>query len=114
MEIRHYIQDWKSYKRVIIVSDKGSVFVELYDQYLCYNIKAQIWGLFVEESFRNKGVGKQLIQYAENVIKQFGEQRIAIIWDNSTPSWIMDWYKKSGYKFIQDLNDTDFLLVKEL
>ena len=53
MEIHHYIQDWKSYKRIIIVSDKGSVFVDLYQYPLyphCSPVKSEIWALFVEES----------------------------------------------------------------
>ena len=116
MKIHHYIQNWESHKRIIIVSDKGSVFVELSYQYLYHNhnVKAEIWGLFVLESFRNKGVAKQLMQYAENIVKQFGESCIAIVWDNSTPLWILEWYKKSGYKFCQHLNDTDTLLIKEI
>mgnify|MGYP006971541182 CR=1 FL=1 len=31
MEIHHYIQNWKDYKKVIVVSDEGSVFVGLYE-----------------------------------------------------------------------------------
>ena len=117
MEIRHYIQNWKEHKRVIIVSDKGSVFVDLYQYPLyphCNSVKSEIWGLFVEETFRNKGIAKQLLQYAENIVKQFGESCIAIVWDNSTPLWILEWYKKSGYKFCQYLNDTDTILIKEI
>ena len=118
MEIRHYIQNWKDYKRVIVVSDKGSVFVDLYQQPLYYafdtSIKSEIWSLFVGESFRNKGIAKQLMQYAENVIKQFGESCVAVVCNSSTPLWVLEWYKKIGYKFCQYLNDTDTLLVKNI
>ena len=31
MEIHHYIQNWKDYKKVIVVSNKGSVFIDLYE-----------------------------------------------------------------------------------
>ena len=118
MKIRHYIQNWKDYKRVIVVSDKGSVFVYLYQQPLYYAfdtpVRSEIWSLFVGESFRNKGVAKQLLQYAENIVKQFGEPYIALVWNNSTPLWVLEWYKKSGYKFCKPLNDIDTLLVKEI
>lgn len=117
MEIRHYIQNWKDYKRVIVVSDKGSVFVDLYQQPL-YDfdtaIKSEIWALYVGESFRNKGIAKQLLQYAENIVKQFGESCVALVWNNSTPLWVLEWYKKSGYKVCQYLNDTEALLIKEI
>ena len=117
MEIHHYIQNWKDHKRIIIVSDKGSVFVDLY-QYPLYPhyspVKSEIWALFVEESIRNKGLAKQLMQYAENVIKQFGESCVAVVCNSSTPLWVLEWYKKSGYKFCQYLNDTDTLLVKNI
>lgn len=117
MEIHHYIQDWKSYKRIIIVSDKGSVFIDIAQQplyTLCNTVKSEIWGLFVEETFRNKGIAKKLIQYAENIIKQYKESYIAIVWNNSTPLWVLEWYKKSGYKFCKYLNNTDILLIKEI
>ena len=117
MEIRHYIQSWKDYKRVIVVSDKGSVFVDLYQQPLyphCSPVKSEIWALFVEESIRNKGIAKQLMQYAENIVKQFGESCVAVVWNNSTPLWILKWYEKSGYKVCRPLNYVDTLLIKEI
>ena len=117
MEIHHYIQNRKDYKRVIVVSDKGSVFVDLYQQPIYdfdITIKSEIWGLFVEETFRNKGIAKQLLQYSENIVKQFGESCVALVWNNSTPLWVLEWYKKSGYKFCQYLNDIDTLLIKEI
>ena len=116
MKIHHYIQNWESHKRIIIVSDKGSVFVELSHQYLYHNhnVKAEIWGLFVLESFRNKGIAKQLLQYAENIVKQFGESCVALVWNNSTPLWVLEWYKKSGYKICKSLNYVDTLLIKEI
>ena len=117
MEIHHYIQNWKDYKRVIVVSVEGSVFVDLYQQPLYdfdITIKSEIWALYVGESFRNKGIAKQLLQYAENIIKQFGESCVALVWNNSTPLWVLEWYKKSGYKFCKSLNDVDTLLIKEI
>ena len=118
MEIHHYIQNWKDHKRVIIVSDKGSVFVDLYQQPLYYafdtSIKSEIWSLFVGESFRNKGIAKQLLQYAENIVKQFGESYVALVWNNSTPLWVLEWYKKSEYKVCRPLNYVDTLLIKEI
>ena len=117
MEIHHYIQNWKDYKRVIVVSVEGSVFVDLYQQPLYdfdTTIKSEIWALYVGESFRNKGIAKQLLQYAENIVKQFGESCVALVWNNSTPLWVLEWYKKSGYKFCRLLNHVDTLLIKEI
>ena len=118
MEIRHYIQNWKDYKRVIVVSDKGSVFVYLYQQPLYYAFFfffwSEIWSLFVGVFFWNKGIAMQLLYFAENIVKQFGESYVALVWNNSTPLWVLEWYKKSGYKFCQHLNDTDTLLIKEI
>ena len=107
----------ETYKRIIIVSDKGSVFIELpqhslYD--LCNHVKSEIWGLFVGEPFRKEGIAKQLIQYVEDTLRQFGESYVAIVWNSSTPLWVLEWYEKSGYKFYQYLNDTDTLLIKEI
>ena len=116
MVIRQYTQNWETYKRAIIVSDEGSVFVDLYQQPI-YDIsdpiKCVIWGLFVEESFRNNGVATQLLQYAENIIKQSGESLVAVIYENTTRLWVLEWYIKSGYEFRQRLSDTDTLLIKK-
>lgn len=117
MEIHYYIQDWKSYKRIIIVSDKGSMFIDISQKplyTLCNSVKSEIWGLFVEETFRKEGIAKQLIQYAEDTLKQFGEYYVAIVWNNSTPIWVLEWYKKIGYKFCKYLNNSDTLLIKEI
>ena len=117
MEIHHYIQNWKDYKRVIVVSVEGSVFVDLYQQPLYdfdTTIKSEIWALYVGESFQNKGIAKQLLQYTENIVKQFGESCVVLVWNNSTPLWVLEWYKKSGYKFCKSLNDIDTLLIKEI
>ena len=115
--MRQYIQNWETYKRAIVVSDEGSVFVDLYKQPI-YDIsdpvKCIIWGLFVEEPFRNNGVAKQLMQYAENIIKQSGESLVAVIYENSTPLWVLEWYIRSGYEFRQRLSDTDTLLIKKI
>lgn len=54
------------------------------------------------------------MQYAENIIKQYKESYVAIVWNNSTPLWVLEWYKKSGYKFYKYLNNTDILLIKEI
>ena len=117
MVIRQYIQNWETYKRAIVVSDEGSVFVDLYKQPI-YDIsdlvKCIIWGLFVEEPFRNNGVAKQLMQYAENIIKQSGESLVAVIYENTAPLWVLEWYIKSGYEFRQRLSDTDALLIKKI
>ena len=45
MEIHHYIQNWKDYKKVIVVSDEGSVFVGLYEFPVypnCNSVKSEI------------------------------------------------------------------------
>lgn len=117
MTIRQYSQNWETYKREIVVSDEGSLFVDLYQQPI-YDIsnpvKCVIWGLFVEKTFRNKGIAKQLLQYAENIIKQSGESLVAVICDGSTHIWVWEWYKKCGYEFCQRLNDSDTILIKKL
>lgn len=117
MVIRQYIQDWETYKRAIVVSDEGSVFVDLYKQPIydsSDSVKCIIWGLFVGEPFRNNGIAKHLMQYAENIIKQAGESLVAVIYENTTPLWVLEWYIRSGYVFRQRLNDTGTLLIKKL
>ena len=59
----------------------------------------QIRGMAVLENFRKYGLGKKLVEYSEDYLKQ---KNISLIWFNARESAV-GFYQKSGYKIIGDL-----------
>ena len=58
--------------------------------------KIELWGFYVNEENRDKGVGKALFHYAEKVARRYGN-RIEIQWFSPTPKWTYEWYLREGY-----------------
>ncbi|MCK4252365.1 GNAT family N-acetyltransferase [candidate division WOR-3 bacterium] len=56
--------------------------------------RAYIGGLAISEEMRNRGIGKELLQYVEDVLKKRGcELIIADIWKSAEP-----FYRKLGWE----------------
>ena len=72
--------------------------------------------LWVDENFRKKGIGSQLLEAAEEEARKRGCHSVHV----DTMSWqAPDFYKQHGYKIISELNDIPkgnkkFHLIKEL
>lgn len=112
---KHYIQEWEGYKRIIIVADEGSCFIDINDSIpIEYNDKVRIWGLNICPQYRHKGYGKQLLSYAENLLKQLGEPIVSIEWTIHSPKWVLSWYQNSGYEVKINLYDANIILTKHL
>ena len=71
-------------------------------------------GINICPQYRNKGYGKQLLTYAENLLRQLGETAVSIEWENRTPKWVLSWYKNSGYEVKRNFDDVDIILTKNL
>ena len=55
-----------------------------------------IHNLVVHENTRHKGLGKQLLSEAENIIKTKIQRKYAVL--RVVPdSWVEQWYRKNGY-----------------
>src|SRR5690606_19564128 len=61
----------------------------------------QIRGMAVLDYFRKYGLGKKLVQYSEDYLKQ---NNISIIWFNARESAV-GFYQKSGYEIIGNAFD---------
>lgn len=97
MKIKQYTQDWLDRKRIILVSDMGSVFVDVDYSPDDFGARAFIWGLFVKTEYRRKGVGGQLLARAEEAARWLGQTIVALEWERPTPQWVYDWYVRKGY-----------------
>jgi len=69
---------------------------------ICFWNTLHIELLWLSESCRGKGVGKELIESAENFAKENGCEKVFV----ETTSWqAKPFYEKVGYKLIATLND---------
>lgn len=97
LQIQEIQQEWENNrKKILIISNKGSVFVDVIFSPNNIDTKIEIWGLYVNKENRNSSVGKILLHYAEKVAKKYGN-RIEIQWISSTPKWTYEWYLREGY-----------------
>ena len=97
LRIKQYTQDWHHTQRIILVSDKGSVLVDIYTTPDDYGARAFIWGLYVNMEHRQNGIGGQLLARAEEAARKLGHNIVALEWERPTPLWVYDWYVRRGY-----------------
>lgn len=98
IEVRHYEQDWNDYKRHILICEEGIVMIDIH--HITTNIfgcKTLIWGLYINEQYRGRGIGKQLLSMAEGIAKDNGQEIVCLEWEKPTPQWVFDWYYRMGY-----------------
>lgn len=98
LELRHYEQDWTDYKRHILICEEGVVMIDiLHTTQNRFGCKTIIWGLYVYEQHRRKGVAKQLLSMAEGIAQDNGQEIVCLEWEKPTPLWVLDWYCRMGY-----------------
>lgn len=65
-----------------------------------------IWRAYVDKKYRGKGLGKQLLDYAENFAKKAGYQKIYLHTSKTNPNAVAFWQKR-GFKIILEESDPD-------
>lgn len=109
-------QTWKDEIRILITDEKnlGSVQISIpiYVSDIFGKADALIYALYVDTTYRRKGVAKHLLQLAEQQAKLNGVQTIGIEFDKEeSESFVLDWYFRSGYKPVSKRSK---LLIKKL
>lgn len=86
------------------LADKNVVaWMHLEIRYLLFSsFRVEISALIVDEKYRNIGIGKRLLSYAENWTKNCGFKEV-FLYVQSEPAGINDFYTKNGYQFAKDL-----------
>ena len=75
LQIQEIHQEWNnSKKRILIISNKGSIFVDIVFSSDNRDTKIELWGFYVDIDNRNKGVGKALLHYAEKVASRYSNR----------------------------------------
>lgn len=109
-------QTWKGGIRILITDEKnlGSVQISIpiYVSDIFGKADALIYALYVDTTYRRKGVAKHLLQLAEQQAKLNGVKVIGIEFDKEeSESFVLDWYFRSGYKPVSKRSK---LLIKKL
>lgn len=106
-------QTWHSRKRHILISDYGTVQLEMNNTPQGpMKIEAYIWALWVDEPHRRKKAATYLLDYAERMAKNAGYPCVFLEWcELDTPEYVLEWYKRRGYEEIA-YNDNCKLLRK--
>ena len=100
-----YDDIWENRKnlRRKIKRDPESIFLAINDNKIigCVFIvedgwNAFIWRLSVRKKYRRQGIGKMLMQKAEEIIKKRGIKESSIFVDTKNKR-LKQWYKKQGY-----------------
>jgi len=63
--------------------------------------------VFVEEAYRNKGIGNEILNEAEIIAKQHNANLIML--QCKRQSWVRDWYIRHGYVFHSKNKEYDWL-----
>lgn len=70
---------------------------------ICYEFAlAELTELYVEESFRRRGVGRALIERAERIAQEQGAESLMLLTGGENLT-AQDFYRSSDYQVLQDL-----------
>ena len=101
LELSVQEQQWSTFTRYIIFSKKGAVIFEKHKNPLSWGGHTFIYGLWVIEKYRKSGIGRQLLDKAEEIARSIGCEDVCLVWENTTPKWVFEWYMKKGYEELE-------------
>ena len=111
LELSVQEQQWSTFTRYIIFSKKGAVIFEKHKNPLSWGGHTCIYGLWVIEEYRKSGIGGQLLDKAEEIARSIGCEDVCLVWENTTPKWVFEWYMKKGYEELE-WGYNGYLLIK--
>lgn len=123
----YQIQDWYHVRRyliseVLMLDVYGTLHLDIPKQHEKENdpfwkdCDAFVWALFVDDIVRNTGLAKKMMREAETLCVMAGCRTVGLRWDDrESEPWVLDWYKRIGYKEIRVESDGHaHFLVKDL
>ena len=126
-KVSYQIQDWYHVRRYLIsellmFDVYGTLHLDIPKQHEKNNdpfwkdCDAFLWALFVDGIARNTGLAKKMMREAETLCLMAGCRTVGLRWDDrESESWVLDWYKRIGYKEIRVESDGHVhFLVKDL
>lgn len=126
-KVSYQIQDWYHVRRyliseVLMLDVYGTLHLDIPKQHEKNNdpfwkdCDAFLWALFVDGIARNTGLAKKMMREAETLCLMAGCRTVGLrLDDRESESWVLDWYKRIGYKEIRVESDGHVhFLVKDL
>lgn len=105
-------QHWKDFDRFLLINEYSDATVRVSIRKSDPNL-AIIDSLWVAEKDRRKRVGGILLEQAELLAKSHGCKYVALAYDETfSPKWVLEWYKRIGYKPYK-VNSVGFLLLRK-
>jgi ribosomal protein S18 acetylase RimI-like enzyme len=101
-------QHWKDHDIIILIDKYSSVHIELNKSIAC------IYNLWVDEKFRKQGHAKFLLEKAELLIKGNKYRSSHLYWSPHSEKFVLDWYKRQGYKVVNTHFNGEKFLKKVL
>lgn len=101
---------WGDTIKIITNDGRGTIRVSFDKEWPC---AATIDSFSVVETARNKGIGKQLLEQAEQAAKDYDTHIKYVLLDAEKNSWVVDWYKRCGYEVIKE-TDNYYTMEKTL
>lgn len=99
-----------------IVDDlhRGSIQLEVYNKPED-EVKAYISNLWVLPEYRKQGIGKALLDKAEELVKERTAEEYVYLayWEKDTPRYMFKYYKKRGYDDYAFGNPGDPILMRK-
>ena len=126
-KVSYQLQDWYHVRRCLISEVwKGNVYGTLHldipkqhekeSDPFWKDCDAFIWALFVDECARKDGIARKMMSEAEDMCGMYSCFTVGLRWDDrESEHWVLDWYKRRGYKEIRTEEDGHaHFLVKDL
>lgn len=94
-------EKWTRLTRYNIIDDlhRGSMQLDVYNKPED-EVKAYMGNLWVLPEYRNRGIGKALLDKAEELAKERTDEEYLylIYWEKDTPRYMYEYYLKRGYE----------------
>lgn len=126
-KVSYQLQDWYHVRRCLISEVwRGNVYgtlnLDIPKQHekesdpFWKDCDAFIWALFVDECARKDGIARKIMREAEETCGMYSCFTVGLRWDDrESEPWVLDWYKRIGYKEIRVESDGHaHFLVKDL
>lgn len=107
-------QNWHDHTRFLIADRFGSVQLETYAEKQAFGGTAFIYALWVEPADRHKGCAYILLNRAERIAAEHNHSTVILEWYKvDTPVYVLEWYKRCGYKEIDRDESGEYVLLEK-
>ncbi len=94
---KEFFQDYKeNTKYFIMLNEQEEEIAQLAVGHQKFNNRARIWDIYIEEVFQRQGLGKNLIEFAENIAREW-KCRAMVLECQSSNVQAINFYVKNGY-----------------